>query len=413
MRILLLNHSFHGGGAERCVRDLYHGLNSRGHEVHVWIANPQDNLPDNVKAICRPWESKLRPLDLFANQTDWRHRGSIEQFKQITPDQFDLIHLHHVGGGWLSLKALNNACQRVPSVWTHHDQWAVSNGFICDFNGIVPKEHVTQHAQGLNRLARRSPYHDNFKNRNVGKLIDRLAPRSPLMIAPSQYMLRMIRNCSRFDSSQSTHIYHGLSLLSEPTRHMDRLEARQIWNIDPKRPVVLMVAAHLNDFHKGIHLGLEAINKLQGDSAPHVFLLGKNTDALRQQLPTNHVTTAYAADNATLASAYRAADVTLIPSMGESLSLVALESLACETPLVTFRVTAPAEIVGDNERGLAADPFDVTQLSTHLQRLLDDESLRKTMGTQGNAWVQQQCDMALFLDRIESTYSETVASFGK
>jgi len=413
MRILLINHSYFGGGAERCVRELHQGLLRQGHEVEVWIANATENLPPGVKPICHSWEKNLRPLDMAANLTDWRHRGSIEALKTITPENFDLIHIHSINGGWISLSALSQACERVPAVWTLHDEWALTNGYICDLTGKVPKAEVLRHSRGLGKMLGRSPYHDNFKNRRVGNLLDRFAPRSPLLIAPSKHVLAMIHRCPRFKSSRSTHVYHGLSMLQEQARQMTRLEARKKWGIDPAVPVVLMVAAHLHDVHKGIHLGLEAIRKISPQMAPHVFLLGKQAGALAERLPEGRVTTAYASDNAQLASAYRAADVTLIPSLGEALSFVALESLACQTPLVTFRIGGPAEIVGDHERGLTADPFDTDQMASHLEALLSNPERRTQLGMQGCHWVEENCNMSTYVDRILGCYHDEIAAFNQ
>lgn len=411
MRVLLINHGYFGGGAERCVRELHQGLVTRGHEVEVWIANQTFGLPTGVKPICHPWERKLLPLDLIANQTDWRHRGSIRALKQATAEQFDLIHIHSISGGWMSLGALTQACQHVPSVWTLHDEWAVTNGYICDLTGKIDKAQTLEHIQGLGKLLGRSPYHDNLKNRAVGRLLDRLVPRSPLLIAPSQHILRLIRQCHRFDHSKAIQLYHGLSMLQEPARLQSRQEARQTWNIPPDQPVILMVAAHMQDFHKGMHLGLEAIRKIHADVQPHVFLLGKNASQLKKLLPSQHVTTGYAADNTQLAAAYRASDITLIPSLGESLSFVALESLACQTPVVAFEVGGPAEIIGPNQHGLTAKPYDTQQLVNHLQTLLADPTLRHTLGEAGSQWVKQHCDFTDYLNHVEDAYGKAIASF--
>lgn len=430
MRILMINHGFFGGGAERCVRDLYHGLSQRGHQMHVWIANAPDNtagnLPANVTPICKPWEHRLLPLDLLADKTDWRHRGSIQKLSTITPDKFDLIHLHHVGGGWLSLKALRDACGRVPSLWTHHDQWAVSDGYICDFNGVLPKEQVVSQMQGMNKLLGRSPYHDNFKNRSVGRLIENFAPRTPLLIAPSQWMLGQIKSTPRFASSSAVQIRNGVRMLDEPNCEMTQQQARDYWKLPKDRPVVLMLAAHLHDIHKGIALGLNAINNLHAANnanssqsansnlsaiSPHILLLGKDTEALREHLPDSGVTTGYAADNAALAAAYRAANVTLIPSISDNFPFVALESLACHTPVCAFKVGGLSEMIGDNERGLLASPFDVNELSAHLKTLLTNETLNHKLANAGRQWVQDHCNMNLFLDTIEQTCIERIATF--
>jgi glycosyltransferase involved in cell wall biosynthesis len=411
MRVLLVNHSFSSGGAERCVRDLYHGMIQRGHEVHVWIANPSDHLPANVKGICRSWERNLLPLDMIADLTDWRHRGSIEAFKQITPEHFDVVHLHHIGGSWLSLKALSEACMRVPTVWTHHDEWAVSNGFIYDLNQRITRDEIIQFSQGINRLFHRSPYHHNFKNTRVGRWIDQYAPHPLLMIAPSRYMADQIRQCGRFTETDIKQVPNGLSMLDNPAIHISPGAAREKLGIAADRPVVLMIAANIGDVHKGIMLGKQAIDNLRDSLNPHVILLGHINPSQARQLSSISDTSFYASTNDQLACAYRAADVTLIPSLSDNFPFTALESLACQRPACAFRVGGLPEIIGDNQRGMLAEPYRVDQLTDCLGKLLQNDKMRLEMGRAGRQWVKEHCAMNNFLDQIESCYQTVVTRF--
>lgn len=311
----------------------------------------------------------------------------------------------------MSLKALHKACDRLPAVWTHHDQWAVTNGFTCDLTGKVSKSVALEHTSGLNRLLRRSPYHDNWKNRRIGRLLDHWAPRQPIMVAPSQHLLQSIQACPRYAGSTALHLRNGVSLLAEPASHISQDQARQQWKIPPNRRVVLMLAAHLHDTHKGIRLGLEAIRQQPSGARPLLLLLGKNTDALSEQLNGLEVITGYAADQATLASAYRAADVTMIPSFADNFPFTALESLACQRPIVGFGMEGPGEIIGHNQRGLAAQPYEVDDLAKQLQTLLHDTALCEQLGRAGYQWVTSHCAMDHYLDQLEDIYRVAVQKF--
>jgi glycogen synthase len=52
-----------------------------------------------------------------------------------------------------------------------------------------------------------------------------------------------------------------------------------------------------------------------------------------------------------------------MPSLGENFPYVALESLACGTPVASFRVGGLVEILGVDERGVFARPFDADDLA--------------------------------------------------
>ena len=114
-------------------------------------------------------------------------------------------------------------------------------------------------------------------------------------------------------------------------------------------------------------------------------------------------------DDAVLARAYRAADVTLIPSLGENLPYVALESLACATPVVAFPIGGMPQIIGQNERGIVCSNIDALEMSQHIRRLNDDPRLRQEMGNRGAAWVQQNCGMSTYLKQVVGAYEIALA----
>jgi glycosyltransferase involved in cell wall biosynthesis len=101
------------------------------------------------------------------------------------------------------------------------------------------------------------------------------------------------------------------------------------------------------------------------------------------------------------ASLYQAADVFVLPSHHESWGFVALEALACATPVITTRAcniwpeleaSGGAVIV---ERSPAA-------LATALRRLAADPAARSAMTRGGRDWVMQSFDA----DRVTVRYEE-------
>jgi D-inositol-3-phosphate glycosyltransferase len=72
----------------------------------------------------------------------------------------------------------------------------------------------------------------------------------------------------------------------------------------------------------------------------------------------------------TVASFYRAADVTVVPSYTESFGLVALESQACGTPVVAASVGGLTTAVADGVSGLLVDGHDPEQWGKVLADLL-------------------------------------------
>ena len=76
---------------------------------------------------------------------------------------------------------------------------------------------------------------------------------------------------------------------------------------------------------------------------------------------------------------YNAAHIFVYPSFYEGFGLPVLEAMSCGVPVIVSKVSSLPEIVGDN--GILIDPSDACELETALERLLDNEELRKGLST--------------------------------
>jgi D-inositol-3-phosphate glycosyltransferase len=79
---------------------------------------------------------------------------------------------------------------------------------------------------------------------------------------------------------------------------------------------------------------------------------------------------------------YSAAEVVVVPSHYESFGMVALEAMACGTPVVASQVGGLAYLVQDGETGFHVPDGDPDALCDALTRLIQDRELRLRMGDQ-------------------------------
>jgi len=85
---------------------------------------------------------------------------------------------------------------------------------------------------------------------------------------------------------------------------------------------------------------------------------------------------------------YSAAEVVVMPSHYESFGMVALESMACGTPVVASQVGGLAFLVQDGVTGFVVPDRDPEALADRLSLLLGDPELRQRMGKQASAYAQ-------------------------
>ncbi len=106
---------------------------------------------------------------------------------------------------------------------------------------------------------------------------------------------------------------------------------------------------------------------------------------------------------------YSAAKVTILPSFWDLMPLVAIESLACETPVVAFDVGGVSEVVKHNETGFLVKFNDWDSMSHYVNLLIEDAKLRKKLGKRGRKLILKNHSLNVFIDKYLSVY-ETVTS---
>jgi D-inositol-3-phosphate glycosyltransferase len=86
-----------------------------------------------------------------------------------------------------------------------------------------------------------------------------------------------------------------------------------------------------------------------------------------------------------LSQYYQAADVTVMPSTYESFGLVAVESMACGTPVVASRVGGLQATVQDGRTGYLIPWRDPALFADRIGQILNDPELRRQLGAAGRA----------------------------
>jgi len=89
---------------------------------------------------------------------------------------------------------------------------------------------------------------------------------------------------------------------------------------------------------------------------------------------------------------YSSSDVVVLPSLLENFPIVALEALSSGKPVIASRVGGIPEVVKNNENGILVDPANVDQMVDALLCLLEDSSMRNSMGNMGRKLVEEKFD---------------------
>jgi len=86
---------------------------------------------------------------------------------------------------------------------------------------------------------------------------------------------------------------------------------------------------------------------------------------------------------------YAAADATVMPSYYESFGMVALEAMACGSPVVASRVGGLTTTVRDGVTGYLVPEGDPAALAHRLAALLGDPAMRERVGREAARWATE------------------------
>jgi D-inositol-3-phosphate glycosyltransferase len=359
------------GGMSVCVRELARELGRRGHRVDIFTraSRPSDKgwrmLAENVRLVYLKVPTAYRAAKdgLYPHLPDYFMK--LEAFRLRERIDYDLVHSNYWLSGCIGSRA--QACWRVPHLTTFHTlgllKNIIGNGLHEPDLRITAEKQVAQACShivvGSRREQRNLRRHYHVATSKIG-------------IAPCGVDLKLFRP-------------------------FDRAYARRRLGLDPGEKIVLYVGRF--DPLKGISRIVEAIGLLRqhpvclviaggdGQGNPEVHKL----QALAGRLSLDGaVRFAGRVDQQELPLYYSAADMLAVPSLYESFGIVALEALACGTPVVATPVGAMDSIISNGRNGCIVRGTTPAAFARAIQALiaagpaLAREAVRETVA--GYSW---------------------------
>jgi glycosyltransferase involved in cell wall biosynthesis len=195
---------------------------------------------------------------------------------------------------------------------------------------------------------------------------------------------------------------------TEAYQPLDRNDCRRILGIPYERKVVMFAAAALNAANKGGELLSSALDRLPSRLKPLVTLLlvGDGGEHLERRMSVDTVNLGYLRHDRLKSLAYSAADLFVLPSRGESLSLVLQESMSCGTPMVAFRAGGMVDLVRPGITGYLAERDDADDFCAGITKLLEDDELRASMSRQCRKVAVQEYSLGLHVRRHIELYRQ-------
>ncbi len=358
-----------GGAAIACLR-LLSVLEETGGVTAQMLVQEKKRNHTAVEAIAQNWWQKKMALGrfiterlyfrLFEKNKEVRFAFSpantgIDITQHPLVQQADVIHLHWVNFGFLSIQSLGKLFKLgKPVVWTLHDMWAFTGG--CHHSGDC-ENYQSGCGNCLPYL--RSPAPDDLSAQvwqQKQEAFAGLADAHIQIVACSQWLANRAKKSSLFKNLPVGAIPNPLDVgLFKP---FDKKEARKKLDLPADKKLILFAAAKVTVIWKGFSYFQEALHllktQLADSSTIELVILGESDEAINQTLPFKTHALGRITDMATIAQIYAAADVFTIPSIQENLPNTIMEAMACGTPAVGFEVGGIPEMITHKQTGFLA-----------------------------------------------------------
>ena len=111
-----------------------------------------------------------------------------------------------------------------------------------------------------------------------------------------------------------------------------------------------------------------------------------------------------------LCDALNATDIFLMPSIAESFGMMAVEAMACGTPVIAFENTALCDVIQAPTAGMAVPYKNSQALTDAISNLLKDADHRQKLSTKALELVKSEYDTTLYINRHINLYESMINS---
>jgi glycosyltransferase involved in cell wall biosynthesis len=290
----------------------------------------------------------------------------------------DIIHLHWINQGYISLKGLKKLFDTgKPIVWTQHDMWSFTGG--CHYAGTCLE--FLEKCSFCTFLKKPSKNDLSARQFVIKKRLYRNVLIHP--VACSKWLRASSSESSLFRDKEVSSIPNPID--TELFKPMDKTECRKDLSLPTDKKLLLFGAANVSDLRKGARYLFEALDILI-ESFPvfkenvEIVVFGKISQGSMDSLPVTIHRMNFISDVSDIVKLYNASDIFVLPSLQDNLPNTVMESMACGTPVVGFRIGGVPEMIEHKYSGFLAEGRNALSLATGIYEtlfLLDIEEISR------------------------------------
>lgn len=401
MKVLLVNTTDKGGGAEKVTQQILVGLNDRGIESNLLVGkkNTENNkIIEIERNIVDRVITKL--INIYQGNKNNGYFSSKKKFKRlINSTEFDIVHYHNIHGSYFNINNVSEGL-KLPSVWTLHDMWAFTGrcayAFDCNkwMNGCEKCENLDYYPS--------SKYDDANKTLNIKKEL--FMNQNMHIVTPSNWLKKLVEKSILGDLNIRT-IYNGVD--TEKFKVLDKFEVRNKYNINSKKTYILFLSAYLNDNRKGFKYLIDALNMIENKEKFGILVAGNNLDESILDSGFEIHQFGYISEESKLNEIYSLADVFVTPTLADNFPCTIIESMSSGTPVIAFNVGGISEQI-DSECGWLIEPKDTIGLFNAIREVETDKDMARRKGNNSRDKVEKYFSLDMCIENYKKLYEEII-----
>jgi glycosyltransferase involved in cell wall biosynthesis len=337
-----------------------------------------------------------RPVGLEAFSPSILSEGILLSDLNYRPD---IVHLHWIGGMFDYESFFNSIPDTVPFVWTLHDMNPFTGG--CHYsNGC--KSYVDQ-CGNCPQLA--NSEEEDLSRTSLKAKLRSLKDREVHVVAGSHWLEGEARNSYVFKEAASIRTIH-CSVDSGQLRPRNKVDCKKALGINHTQKVIAFGTDNIIP-RKGAHRLMEALKIVYKQNENIVLIrFGVKPAETQEDESIKIIDLGYLMSIDLQAAVYSAADVFVMPSLYEAFGQVALESMACGTPVVAFDTGGPRDFVKNGQTGFLAEWDNTEDLANKILMLLEDEKGARNMGRTARQLVEKEFTLEHQAEKYSALYKE-------
>ena len=280
----------------------------------------------------------------------------------------DIIHLHWINQGYISLKGLKKLFDTgKPIVWTQHDMWSFTGG--CHYSGSCLE--FLERCSFCPFLKKQAKNDLSARQFVIKKQIYRNTLIHP--VACSKWLRALSAESALFRNKDVSSIPNPID--TELFKPLNKTECRKELGLPTDKKLLLFGAANISDLRKGARYLFEALNILI-ESFPlfkenaEIVVFGKISQETMDNIPFTIHRMNFISDVSDIVKLYNASDIFVLPSLQDNLPNTVMESMACGTPVVGFRTGGVPEMIEHKHSGFLAEGRNALSLATGIYETL-------------------------------------------